>query len=114
MILIACATLQLTFWSVFPSVDFLFVFEFFQTTTITYSVMATDYFSTVRALPGNAITRHAPEVFVHAGLAYGKSAPTGPIEWGQGLAACTGSVLSATKPRSFSRTALYRVWHVQP
>jgi len=37
--------------SVFPSVNFLFVLEFFQTTTITDSVMATDYSATLRTFP---------------------------------------------------------------
>ena len=32
---------------VFPSVNFLFVFEFFQATNIAYSVMATDYSATL-------------------------------------------------------------------
>lgn len=36
----------------------------------------------VGAVPGDAVTGHAPDVFVHAGLAYGKAAAACPGERG--------------------------------
>lgn len=35
---------------------------------------------TIRALPGNAITGHTPEIFEHASLAYGETASALPTE----------------------------------
>jgi hypothetical protein len=37
-------------------------------------------FSAIRTLPGNSVTGHSPEIFFHAVLADGKSAPTSPAE----------------------------------
>jgi hypothetical protein len=37
-------------------------------------------FSAIRALPGNSVTGHPPEIFFHAVLADGKSAPASPAE----------------------------------
>jgi len=34
----------------------------------------------IRALPGDAVTGHSPDIFVHARLADGKSAPASPAE----------------------------------
>ena len=67
-------------------------------------------FPTVRTLPGNMIAGHTPDILVHACLANGKATPTGPIEWGYGMAASTGNILSATSPGSFRRTTFYRIW----
>jgi len=36
--------------------------------------------ATIRALPGNAVARHAPEVFIHAFLANLKAASALPAE----------------------------------
>jgi hypothetical protein len=37
-------------------------------------------FSAIRTLPGNSVTGHPPEIFFHAVLADGKSAPASPAE----------------------------------
>jgi len=37
--------------------------------------------SAVRTLPGNAITGHAPLIFIHACLAHGKTTPAIPAEY---------------------------------
>ena len=36
----------------------------------------------VRAVPGDAVAGHSPEIFIHAFLADGKPAPAGPAERG--------------------------------
>jgi len=46
----------------------------------------------VRAIPGNAVARHAPEVFIHARLADSKPAPAGPGEHRRISAAVAGPV----------------------
>jgi len=37
-------------------------------------------FTAIRAFPGNPVAGHPPLVFIHAGLADGKSAPAIPAE----------------------------------
>jgi len=36
----------------------------------------------IRALPGNPVAGHSPEILFHAVLAYGKPAPASPAERG--------------------------------
>ncbi|MFH2075915.1 MAG: hypothetical protein ABIJ57_11330, partial [Pseudomonadota bacterium] len=48
--------------------------------SITLLVSKTVLATAVRALPGNSIAGHSPEIFFHAVLAYGKSAPASPAE----------------------------------
>jgi hypothetical protein len=47
-------------------------------------------FSAIRTLPGNSITGHSPEIFFHATLADGKSAPASPAKRRMLAAACAG------------------------
>jgi hypothetical protein len=48
-------------------------------------------FPAIRALPGNAVTGHPPEIFLHATLADGKSAPASPAKWRMLAAAGAGT-----------------------
>jgi hypothetical protein len=70
-------------------------------------------FSTVRTLPGNMVAGHAPDILVHTCLANGKSTPAGPIEWGDGLTAGTGNILSATNPGPFDGRAFFSIRFIQ-
>jgi len=49
----------------------------------------------VRALPGDRIAGHAPDVFVHTFLADIKTAATAPAE-GEGLAATVASIVAVS------------------
>jgi len=49
-------------------------------------------FAALRTVPENAVAGHAPEVFIHAGLADGKPAPAGPGEHRRISATVTGPV----------------------
>lgn len=58
--------------------------------------------SAIRTLPGNAITGHSPEVFLHAVLADGESAPTSPAKRRMLAAAGAGTF--------FCYTTLFFIW----
>jgi hypothetical protein len=50
----------------------------------------------IRTIPGNSITGHSPDIFIHAHLADGKPAPAGPGERGDFPAAMAGPVSCPT------------------
>jgi hypothetical protein len=53
-------------------------------------------FTTVRALPGDAVAGHSPLIFIHAGLAHGKSTPALPAEHKCPHAAVAGFLTSSS------------------
>ena len=64
-------------------------------------VAETVHVAAVRALPGDAVARHAPEILFDAGLAYFEAAPAVPAEW-EGPAAAVTSLLRRSTPAPFA------------
>ena len=80
---ISVSPFLLTNWLNFSSNDFYrtYLVQAFQGWRAGASLIAESVLiATVRALPGNPITRHSPEIFRHAPLANMKSAPTMPAK----------------------------------
>jgi hypothetical protein len=67
--------------------------------------------TTVRALPGNVVAGHAPDIFLHAGLADLKTAAAAPAKWMNPVAAM--ALLFRRAPPAPSAITFCTVVHIK-